>query len=129
MGMLAIACVISFFAQLLLLTSAYRMDKYLKPLKLFPRRDLPSFQKNISIFYKKLERKDFLIYSVALQYLSYILAPAILILFFIALIIKNGDFSFIIAVTSFCIMGLDTLLLCFEMVMLTFFDKKTFGDE
>lgn len=46
-----------------------------------------------------------------------------------SLIMWNDNMTFITAVIYFCFMALDVLLLCFELIMLTFFDKKTYGDD
>lgn len=111
------------------LSSAYRMDKFLKPLKVFHRIDLPAKLKTFFLFSNKEKRTDFLLYSIIISCFIYFAAITALILFISALIVWNGDYTFAAAVIQFCYMALSVLILCFEMVMLTFFDKKTFGEE
>ncbi len=126
---LVVSCVISFFVQLITLGSAYRMDKYLKPLKFFPRIKLGAFHKNLLVLFKKHTRGNFLLYSIVLEYICYFFALTIAALLIAALIIANGDFSFFVALVSFSMMGLSVVIHIFEMVMLTFFQNKNMGEE
>lgn len=126
---LVISCVICFAVQLITLGSAYRMDKYLKPLKCFPRVNIGAFQKKILIVFKKVSRGKVLLYSIILHYTSYVFAIVIAGFFIAALIIRNGDFNFVVAVMSFSMMALSLIAHLFEMVMLTFFSNKNTGED
>jgi len=110
------------------MSSGYRMDKYLRPLKLFRRRPIAPLYKKIMIFFHKEKRDDFLCYGVYLHYYAYITAISGVLLVVIAAILGDPNFTFVAAVIMFVFLALDTLMICFEIVMLTFFDKKTLGD-
>lgn len=63
------------------------------------------------------------------RYYAYCTIFSSLIITVIAAILHNPDFTFITVTIMFSYLALDTLSLCFEMVMLTFFSKKSLGDE
>lgn len=129
MAYLAVIFFICVGTQFATLSSAYRMDKYLKDIKFFPRKNIPSQIKKYFIFFNKLDRDNFLIYGILIHYYFYFTMASAIVLMIASLIMWNDNMTFITAVIYFCFMALDVLLLCFELIMLTFFDKKTYGDD
>ena len=129
MGKLLIVFAIAAVMALAVMSSGYRMDKYLKPIKLFRRSSLSPFLKKFMFIHNKDKRSDILNYSLYLHSYAYCSVFISLLLIVIAAIIQNDNFYFVTAVVIFVFEAIDLILLCFEMIMLTFFAKKTLGDD
>jgi hypothetical protein len=126
---LTIIFLIFVVSQFAALSSAYRMDRYLKDLRLFPKVHFKCKYKDYLFLSDRKTKKSFLLYSIVLNFAVYIEVVLMAVLYIVAMSLNNGDLNFIASVILFVFMVIDVLVILFEMVMLTFFDKKTYGDD
>ena len=112
----------------LLIFSASRMDENLPHKKLFFFCKIPQFILYYTKLAKKEEREKFLLFSVILQLLTYLMVLVSSTIFIYALISQIPDVMFFSACASFVISAVACVEYIAEMIIALFY-KKNLGDE
>jgi len=109
---------IGFLAQFVMICSAVRLDKYVRPTGFWKFISLGEKQKRFFIFSQRKARTDFLKASILMQVISYSFLVVTTLLFVVATFVKTDLMDWISIIFSFVIGGIALISNLVEVVVL-----------